>query len=149
MRFARLAEVAFCLLASPGVLVAQVASPEQAENSRREAKAEQAMNVSTAVPEEVESPHAVRVAQLSELVEASKGKSDEDAAKEIEHLELTERLSSPELARLSGELPGAQSKVALMTLIQERFCVSYCNRIRSWGFVPLSMPTLCSSTELS
>jgi hypothetical protein len=116
MRFARLAEVAFCLLASPGVLVAQVASPEQAENSRREAKAEQAMNVSTAVPEEVESPHAVRVAQLSELVEASKGKSDEDAAKEIEQLELTERLSSPELARLSGELPGAQSKVALMAV---------------------------------
>ena len=116
MRYARLAEAAFCLLALPGILVAQVASPVHAENSGRQAKADQATNVSEAVPEEVDSRHAVTVAHLSEIVEASKSKSDEDVAKEIEHLELTERLSSPELARLSGELPGAQSKVALMAV---------------------------------
>lgn len=58
----------------------------------------------------------VTVAELAEEIEAAKDKSDEDAAKEIGRLELTERLSSPELARLSGELPGAKSKSALMAV---------------------------------
>jgi len=59
---------------------------------------------------------AVTVAQLTQEVETAKGKSDEDAAKEIEHLELSERLSSPELAQLSGVLLGARSKVALIAV---------------------------------
>jgi hypothetical protein len=93
MRDARFAEVAFCLLASAGVLFAQEASQGQ-----------------------IGARQPVMVAQLTERVETAKAKSDEDAAKEIEHLELTERLNSPELARLIGELPGAKSKAALMAV---------------------------------
>jgi hypothetical protein len=114
MRYARLAKVAFCLLASPGVLVTQMASQEQAGKSRHEPGIDRATKISKVVPAEADSGHAASVAQLQEIVEAAKGKSDQDAAKEIEQLELTERLSSPELARLSGELPGPQSKIALM-----------------------------------
>jgi len=66
--------------------------------------------------EVVGAQQAVTVAQLTEIVETAKGKSDVNAAKEIEHLELTERLRSPELARLNGELPGAGSKSALMAV---------------------------------
>ncbi len=58
----------------------------------------------------------VTVEQLVELVENAKSISDEAAAKEIGHLELTERLSSLELARLTEELSGAKSKTALMAV---------------------------------
>jgi hypothetical protein len=44
------------------------------------------------------------------------GRPDAEAAKEIEHLKLTERLSSPKLATLSAQLPGPQSKTALMAV---------------------------------
>jgi hypothetical protein len=75
-----------------------------------------ATNASKTVPGEAVARQAVTVAQLTEAIETAKGKSDEDAAKGIEHLELTERLRSPELARLSGELPGAKSRTALMAV---------------------------------
>lgn len=58
----------------------------------------------------------VTVAELTELVQAQKGKRDGDAAKEIEVLQLTERLSSPKLAALSSELPGGKSRNALMAV---------------------------------
>jgi VWFA-related protein len=60
------------------------------------------------------SPQLVTVAQLAELVEAIKRKPDGDAEKEIEQLQLTERLSSPKLAMLSAELSGAKAKAAVL-----------------------------------
>ena len=56
------------------------------------------------------------VAQLTEIVGKAKGIHDREAAKEIEHLQLTERLSSPKLAMLSAELQGKKSKTALMAV---------------------------------
>lgn len=58
-------------------------------------------------------PGLVTVAQLTRAVEQAKNKRDGDAAKEIEHLQLTERLNSTELVVLSNALPGAKSKNAL------------------------------------
>lgn len=54
------------------------------------------------------------VAQLIATVENLKGKPDVQAAKEIDDLQLTERLSSPKLAALSAQVTGPQSKSALM-----------------------------------
>jgi hypothetical protein len=116
MRDTSLAEVTFCLLASAGVLFAQGARQGQAEYSRPEVKTEGTASISNTVLWEMGTRQPVTVAQLTEAVETAKGKSDKDAAKEIEHLELSERLSSPELARLNGELPGAGSKAALMAV---------------------------------
>jgi VWFA-related protein len=59
----------------------------------------------------------VTVAQLMEVVHAAKGKRDGEVAGEIEHLQLTERLSSPEFAALSDELPGVKSRAALMGVV--------------------------------
>ena len=73
-------------------------------------------NVSSTLPDMASSPKTVTVAQLVEMVEAAKDKSDEEAAEAIEHLELRERVSSPEMAKLSEELPGAKSKAALMAV---------------------------------
>jgi hypothetical protein len=56
------------------------------------------------------------VAQLTEIVGRTKRADDREAAKEIEHLQLTERLSSPKLALLSAQLPGKKSKSALMAV---------------------------------
>lgn len=58
----------------------------------------------------------VTVAQLTATVESLKEKHDVEAAKEINHLRLTERLSSPKLATLSAQLPGPQSTTALMAV---------------------------------
>ena len=58
----------------------------------------------------------VSVAQLTEIVGQAKSRRDAEAAKEIEHLKLTERLSSPKLVTLSAQLPGPQSKAALMAV---------------------------------
>ena len=104
MRHVGVTGLAFCLLASAEVLVA-VGGRGQAKSSRDEAK-----------NGAVSAQQAVTVAQLTEAVERAIGKSDEDAAKDIGHLELTERLGSTELARLNGELPGAGSEAALMAV---------------------------------
>lgn len=58
----------------------------------------------------------VTVAQLAEIVGRLRSKHDEQAAKEIERLELTERLSSTKLAALGAELPGTRSKNALLAV---------------------------------
>lgn len=55
----------------------------------------------------------VSVAQLTQMVRKVGGKHDEQLAKEIYHLRLTERLSSPKMTALSALLPGPQSKTAL------------------------------------
>jgi hypothetical protein len=58
----------------------------------------------------------VTVAQLMEIVANAKGKDNSGTAKEIEHLQLTERLSSPKLSLLSAELPGKESRTALTAI---------------------------------
>lgn len=58
----------------------------------------------------------VSVAQLTQIIEDVKRMRDEQAAKEIDHLRLTDRLSSPKLAALSAQLTGPQSKSALMAV---------------------------------
>jgi hypothetical protein len=106
--------MAFGLLASAGVLFA-LGGRGQAESFHPGAK-NRAANASKTSAETAGAQQTVTVAQLTEAVETAKSKSDEDAAKEIQHLELSERLSSPELTRLNGELPGAGSKAALMAV---------------------------------
>lgn len=59
---------------------------------------------------------AVTVALLTEIIGEVKRRRDSEAAKEIERLQLTQRLSSPRLARLSAELPGAKAKSALLAV---------------------------------
>jgi hypothetical protein len=81
-----------------------------------EAKTNEAPNVSRTVGEEMGAREAVTVAQLTDIVKAAKGAHDRNVAKQIENLQLTERLSSPELARLREELPGEKSKAALMAI---------------------------------
>lgn len=64
--------------------------------------------------------HAIRksvtVAELMAALDALKGTSDADAAGQIEHLQLTERLSSARLLSLSNQMPGEKSKAALRAL---------------------------------
>jgi hypothetical protein len=92
-----------CLFASTAVLFAQ-----EPVRGRTDA--------SKAAPGEAFTRRAVTVAQFTDAVGAAKNNSDDEAASEIEHLELTERLSSTKLAALYGELPGAKSKAALMAV---------------------------------
>ena len=66
--------------------------------------------------EESNAPRLVTVAELMKLVDGAKRRHDGDAAKEIEQLQLTERLSSTKLAMLSSVLPGKKSKSALTAL---------------------------------
>ena len=113
MRNPSVAEVTFCVLMA-GALLARGA-PGQAKSSQPRAK-DGAASVSNTASDAAIPLQAVTVAQLEEAVETEKDKTDADAAKEIEHLELTERLSSPEPANLSTELPGAGSKTALMAI---------------------------------
>ncbi|MGA8088310.1 MAG: VWA domain-containing protein [Terracidiphilus sp.] len=63
--------------------------------------------------EEEAAPGMVTVAQLTEILRQDKTKRDAELAKEIDRLQLTERLSSAKLSALSAELPGAKSKAAL------------------------------------
>ena len=58
--------------------------------------------------------HQVTVAELASVVEATKSRPDGEAAKEIEHLQLTERLSSLKLPGLMEKLPGDKARAALM-----------------------------------
>ncbi|HEY1575612.1 MAG TPA: VWA domain-containing protein [Terracidiphilus sp.] len=72
-----------------------------------------------AAEQPVEEPHAPRlvtVAQFKDAIESVIGKRDGEAAKEIEHLQLTERLSTTEMLALSNGLPGTKTKSALMVV---------------------------------
>lgn len=113
MRHGFLTGVVFCLVISAGAPPAQGAGQGKAEHARHDPVERGAVKT---LPIGLSAPQAVTVAQLAETIEAARNKSDEDAAKELEQLELTERLSSPELARLTAELPGAKSKAALMAV---------------------------------
>jgi VWFA-related protein len=66
--------------------------------------------------EESGGPRPVTVTQLAEVVGRARGAGDSEAAKEIEHLQLTERLSNANLATLTAELPGRKSKATLLML---------------------------------
>lgn len=58
----------------------------------------------------------VTVAQLEEIVAQAHGKPDKDAARQIEMLTLTERISRPELDKLEAELQGPKSRETLLVL---------------------------------
>ena len=90
--------------------------PYVPEGSSPEPKNQKAPIVQQPAIEEPGAPRLVTVAQLTEVVRQAKGLHDAEAAMEIEHLQLTERLSSPKLAMLSAELPGKKSKTALMAI---------------------------------
>jgi len=59
---------------------------------------------------------SVNVAQLEQTLGTSHNETDADLAQQLSRLELTERLGTVELTRLSGSLPGEKSRAALMLL---------------------------------
>jgi hypothetical protein len=54
--------------------------------------------------------------ELKSLLASAHGESDENVAREMENLELTERLNSAQLQRLLAGLPGDRSREALLVL---------------------------------
>jgi VWFA-related protein len=58
----------------------------------------------------------VTVEQLEQVVTAAHGKSDAEVARQLSDLELTERLSATRLARLEADLPGAETRQAVIAL---------------------------------
>ena len=58
----------------------------------------------------------VTVEQLEHMLADKRGKRDQDVAKQIGGMELSERLSSPRLTRIQGSLPGEKSRLALLAL---------------------------------
>jgi VWFA-related protein len=66
--------------------------------------------------EPVPAVRRVSVAELQKLVYGSAGSSDEDVARELDALELTQRLSGPRLAAIASKLRGKKSRLALVVL---------------------------------
>jgi hypothetical protein len=64
-------------------------------------------------------PRQVNLAQLTEILNREKSKRDDEVAKVLDNLQLTERLSSKKLAALNAELPGTKSRNALMVVSDE------------------------------
>lgn len=58
----------------------------------------------------------ITVAQLEQLIAAAQAKTDADVADRLSGLQLTERLSTAQTARLRESLPGANSQSALVAL---------------------------------
>jgi len=58
----------------------------------------------------------VSVEQLEQTLAAAHGKKDQDLAKRLGGMELSERLSSPRLAKIEVGLPGEKSRMALLVL---------------------------------
>jgi hypothetical protein len=58
----------------------------------------------------------VTVEQLQQTLTNTHGKKDQDLAKQLGDLQLTERLSSPALAKLQAALPGEKSRLALLAI---------------------------------
>jgi len=58
----------------------------------------------------------VAVEQLEQTLAALHGKKDQDAAKRLGGMELSERLSSARLEKMQAELPGEKSRMALLVL---------------------------------
>lgn len=89
---------------------------DQPEYHRPETLQEIRQVVQQPVTEKEPEPGLVTVDQLTEILRQDKAKRDAELAKEIEGLQLTERLSSGNLAALSAGLAGSKSKAALMTV---------------------------------
>jgi hypothetical protein len=58
----------------------------------------------------------VTVEQLEHTLADAHGKRDQDLAKQLGGMELSERLSSPRLAKIQAGLPGKKSRLALLAL---------------------------------
>ena len=58
----------------------------------------------------------VTVAQLSEIIREEKNRRDAELAKELERLQLTQRLNTNNLSALTAELRGPKAKAALMAV---------------------------------
>jgi hypothetical protein len=58
----------------------------------------------------------VTVEQLEQTIASAHAKKDQDLAKKLGGLQLSERLSSPALAKIQAELPGEKSRLALLAL---------------------------------
>ncbi|HEY6376959.1 MAG TPA: hypothetical protein VIX90_15675, partial [Edaphobacter sp.] len=58
----------------------------------------------------------VTVEQLEQALTAAHGKPDAEIARELSDLELTERLSTATLSRLEKDLPGTETRQALIAL---------------------------------
>ncbi len=56
------------------------------------------------------------VERLERLIADAHGKRDQDLAKKLGEMELSERLSSPRLVKIQAELPGEKSRMALLAL---------------------------------
>lgn len=67
---------------------------------------------------------SVTVAQLEQTLVASHAASDADLAQQLSTLELSERLSTPQLASLSDALPGEKSRLALIMLADKSVFLS-------------------------
>ncbi|MGB6974147.1 MAG: hypothetical protein WBD67_05645 [Terracidiphilus sp.] len=61
----------------------------------------------------------VTAQQLEQAVYEARGKQDKDAARQLQELKLTERLSNARLARLQAELPGEKSRQALLAVADD------------------------------
>jgi VWFA-related protein len=105
------------LVATPGLKVRTITGYyDEPEYFQPEPKKEKTVIVHRPAYDDGGDLLLVTVAQLGDIVGLAKGKHDADAAKEIGHLELTERLSSPKMAAFSAELPGLKAKAALMAV---------------------------------
>ena len=63
--------------------------------------------------------HAVTVSQLAQMLDRVHHRWDGRLAKQISDMKLTERLSASRLARLQTQLPGSQSREALLAIAGE------------------------------
>jgi hypothetical protein len=58
----------------------------------------------------------ITVEQLEHQLSDAHGKRDQDLAKQLGDVQLTERLSSPRLAKIDASLPGEKSRLALLAI---------------------------------
>ena len=61
----------------------------------------------------------IALAQLEEVLTNARERHDEDVVHQLNGLELTERMSSAELARWAAQMPGAKARAALVVLADE------------------------------
>jgi len=75
-----------------------------------------ALIASSAAAEKPVTVVKVSVDQLKQALAADRDKMDADVAQQLVNMELTERLSTSELAQLKAELPGSKAQEALVAL---------------------------------
>jgi hypothetical protein len=62
---------------------------------------------------------AIALAELEEVLRNARGQHDEDLARQLNGVELTEQMTSAELTRWTAQMPGAKSRAALIDLADE------------------------------